>query len=398
MQTIILGTLLLVTIHPSEAQISACRAMFQQQKYEQAGDCFVRQAEAMGTASSLTAPQRWAKGRLLRNAVASYKRVAYQSAPNLAAWWREKALQLLQNYLQDKLFENEPRKKDAQKQITALSKEIGYATLQISALPNTSTICVTGYRFRHCTSHVLWKSLVRPGVVKVAVQATGYKELHTELALAPDTQITKTFQLVSLESPPTRRIQPSKPAAVVVEVISVPSGAKVTVNTNTVGKTPVSVRIAEAQATFKISLPCYTAQAQIWKRDNSPSRISVILERSPQYIQWQNSLTTRRTHAIWGWSVLAGGIVLTGFGITGYIMATERHSQANQLKQSYAKSADTAEIEKLAISYEQTANAGNVWRTVGHIGIGTGAAALGIGLGRILTLPSTQQPPCQTEE
>lgn len=382
--------------HRSEATVASCKSLFQQQKYEQAGDCFVREAEKAGKLETLTLPQRWAKGRLLRNAAACYKRMAYQSTPELAAWWREKSLHILQQYLQDKLFENDQRKRDAAEQITALSKEIGYATLQLSISPATANVCVTGYRFRQCQSGATWQLQLRPGMVKISAQALEHAPLDMEITLAPGAKVTRSFQLRSLLAPPPRRhIAASEPVS--VEVISVPSGATVSVNGRKVGHTPMSVKLDEAQVTLQIAQPCYITQALIWKHRSLQRRVSVILQRSPQYIQWQNSLGSRQTHVIWGWTVLAAGVAFSGLGIAGYAVATARHDQANIIKKNYENSTNTTDIEKLATTYEQTAQAGNVWRTVGHIGISTGAVALGVGLGRLLTLPSATQPPCQVK-
>lgn len=347
----------------------------------------------MGKAASLTAPQRWARGRLLRNAATSYKRLAYQSPPAEAAFWREVALRLLETYEREKLYENPQRQKDAASQRAALRREIGYATLRLQWAGKPTEICVMGYRFRRCVKGQRWERKVRPGAYKVQIKGEKGASQSWTFSLASGQSQAHRLVPKAPPSPPQRR-KPS-PRPVSIQVLSTPSGAQVWVDGKRRGKTPLSFAATPPQTTIEVSYPCYETQRVTWRAASGQTRLSVMLSPSSKYLTWQRAQSAHQVQLIWGWSVLAFGVAATGFGVVGQAVASDLHGQADGHASSYQSSTAPGEIDRFALLYEQTAGAGNTWRTLGYVGLGTGAVALSVGLWRVLSMPSHSSSPCQ---
>ena len=99
---------------PAETQ-QHCESLFHKKKaYLQASNCFESLAQKLKKEASSSETKRILCGRMLRNAVTSLRKAAQQTTKiEEAAYLRSRAIELLQQYLDQRLYEVEYRRKSA---------------------------------------------------------------------------------------------------------------------------------------------------------------------------------------------------------------------------------------------------------------------------------------------
>ncbi len=367
-----------------------CTTLFQQKKYDKAAACFRKEAQRLGAGATLSQIQRWSKGRLLRNAATCYKQAAHRATPAQAAFWREQAMLLWKKYQAEKLYENQSRRQEADRQIQSLRREIGYATLTMKVVGDAANICLHGYRFKRCQKGKQWRVEVRPGSLRILGQR-GKQRTQIKLTLAPGSKVSRILQIGPVIG--RKRPVPKRPVLVSLRIQSNPSGATVFLAGRRVGKTPLSHKLSKSLHSIRVSLPCYRDQ-MISLKNGASRTLSVTLKPSSKYTQWLASQKSSGAHRIWGWVVLSSGVAAVVLGTVGQIVASNEHAKAENQKLVYTNAKDVKVMNAAAALYEQTASNGNTWRTVGYIGLGVGVAGIGVGLTRLLTLSPGSKKPC----
>lgn len=185
---------------PVHGSDSNCLNLLRKKLLPEAAACFEKMGQRLRQAKS--ARQRLMRGRVLRNAATLYQRAAASTTrPGQAAYLRSRAALLLRQYLKDRLYELQDRKKSATLMLYRLERAVGYAHLTVVADDKEATLTIKGFRFL-AKGKGVWSQRVRPGQYQL--------KAHVGSSLAPPRQL-----LVKPGSSPVVRfsLQSARPKA-----------------------------------------------------------------------------------------------------------------------------------------------------------------------------------------
>jgi hypothetical protein len=396
----------------------------------------------------LSSERRTEKGRLLRNGALSFVRAATKAKRTEAAWMRERATQLLRLYDREKLYESEAVRRATLQLRQKIQAEIGYADLSIVTNNPQAKACLKGYRFQECKIQMIWNLRVRPG--RYALEATypggavekraldlGPMQRETVVLSPPTAEgqitivsnapnammrieggelsapimqtgnlwvpqlkpgsyvITITYPGQSPQSKPFI-VAVGKPVALIfnppgppaVRVVTQPDGVSVFVGGQYRGKTDIRLLLKEGKQEIVLRKTCYLERkVSVEAIANQEKQVNLKMERDPAFLVWQKNQQGLRGRQIFGWSMLAGGIVIGGVGGAMHGVATIRHNDAEARRAAPSTFAQ----------YQSLAEEGNTFRTIGHVGVGVGGAAVIVGVVGLFLAQSTplSEVPCK---
>lgn len=140
-----------------------CVRLYRSKKLLQAANCFEALANQLKRANGTTSRQRVMRGRAIRNAASLLSRIA-GNANHVArsAWLRERAIKLLQLFLQEKLYELSERRQQVTIQLYKLRRAIRYSHLTVVAHDPNASFSIQGYQMK-AQGQGRWSQRVRPG-------------------------------------------------------------------------------------------------------------------------------------------------------------------------------------------------------------------------------------------
>lgn len=160
----LLGCLFFLPTDSAQAapQYKDCIQLFRAKSFSKAAVCFESVARSLNR-PGLTKKQRTRKGRALRNAANLLERAAKQNERvEVAAYWRERAVKLLQQYLDESLYEVKYQKRGAESMKLRLQNSIGYATLTIVLTTPRASFVLKGFKTK-IQGKGTWSRRLRPG-------------------------------------------------------------------------------------------------------------------------------------------------------------------------------------------------------------------------------------------
>lgn len=163
--TLWLGSVALATASSPER---SCQRWFAKKKYLQAANCF---AQLVGKTRRWKSEQERARiGSWMRNAILALKRSAKEEKlPARASYLRERALKLLQRYLDGQWFMTPSQKRNMLVSRESLKDAIGYTKMTILTGAPNATISVSGFRYEG-KGRGMWSQKVRPGTYTILVE------------------------------------------------------------------------------------------------------------------------------------------------------------------------------------------------------------------------------------
>lgn len=424
----------------------ACYALFRSQRFQEAADCFQKAANAMGAGSSLSQDKRIEKGRLLRNAALSLGRAAGSAKPEERAWMRERAVNLLRLYEREGLHESAQVRAATARLRQTFAGQVGYAAVNIVTNHPKATANLKGYRFQESRVGMVWNLNLRPGRYTLEVNYPGgiKREEAFEvgafarktMVLNPPSSATQVtivsnaddaliqIEGGNLQSPAisrgalwTRKLEPGNytikvtyrgqqptekaftiesgqslafvfnpPGPPALQIMTKPDGVSVFVDGQYRGKTDLRIDVKEGTREIILRRTCYLPiKRSVDAEANKEKRIALDLKRDPAYIRWQDSQKGLRSRQIFGWSMLAGGLLIGGVAGAMHGLASAKHTEAQDVRQTNFP------------AYQNFAREGNTFRTVGHVGVGVGGAALIAGVVGLVMAQSTplSEVPCE---
>jgi hypothetical protein len=199
-----------------------CVDLFKQKEFNKAADCFENTAKKLGDSASLSSAVKSEKGQYLRNAAAALDKAATKEKQSeIAAFLRERAIQLLQQYQKEQLFETDNRKLTALAQQTSIHKKIGYASLAIVTNSDQATILLEGYRFaQRATGN--WNQSMRPGPYKITVTYQGKPSIIREIRVLANKPHIEIFQPTSSVDSPDAKGKPPNHSSQLSQKLSQP--------------------------------------------------------------------------------------------------------------------------------------------------------------------------------
>jgi hypothetical protein len=208
------------------AQKTQCVQFFQKKAFVDAANCFEKLANDVGDSASLPQAKKYEKGQYLRNtAVALNRAASAETRPEIAAFLRERAVQILRQYQKDRLFETENRSQTALAQETAIQRQIGYTPLRVVTNHPKANILLEGYEMRQ-KGIGMWNQSVRPGPYTITVTYPQTEPIVRKVNVIAKKLLIETFQMpaagVQNTSPgkdmstrsPTIKTSPTPPAPI----------------------------------------------------------------------------------------------------------------------------------------------------------------------------------------
>ncbi|MCB9638230.1 MAG: PEGA domain-containing protein [Myxococcales bacterium] len=424
----------------------ACYGLFRQKRYQAAAECFQRAANEMGAGSSLSREKRVQKGRLLRNAALSWNRAATGGDAAKRAWMRERAVKLLGLYDREGLYESGAVRSATNQLRRTLEGQIGYASVGIVTNNPKAMVTLKGFRFDKSQVGMVLNLNLRPGKYSLEVSYPGGSKREQSFSVAPferktlvlnapssATQVTivsnsneATIQLeggnlgnsaifrgalwtrkldpgqytvkvtypgqqpevksFSIESGQSLAFVFNPPGPPTLRVTTQPDGASVFVDGQYRGKTDLRIELKEGSHEVILRRTCYlVAKRSVSVAVNQEKRIALAMTRDPAFLKWRESQKGVRGRQIFGWSMLGAGLLVGGLAGAMHGVASAKHTEALEVRQTNFP------------AYQSLAREGNTFRTVGHISIGVGGAALIAGVvGLVLAQPSPlSEVPCK---
>ena len=202
-----LGLILLAGLSTPAFGAASCPELYGKGRFGEAARCFESRARAMPHGSKLSKIQRYLKGRRLRNASGVYQKAAMASGmPEVAAFFREKALLLLQQYLDERLCGDAARCAAVARLARGVSGRIGYARLTVLAGEAwASGTVLAGYRFSLRARGKTWMGRLRPGKYTVTVHGKDGRVARSRIVMRPGVDRVVRF------TAPRRRVAAVKP-------------------------------------------------------------------------------------------------------------------------------------------------------------------------------------------
>lgn len=168
-------------------QDRACVVLYQQKQLREAAECFEAFSRKLRASLQPSTRLQLMRGRALRNAAMLFARFAdSQSRAEVASYYRSRAARLLRVYLQEKLYEQNSRKKSATLLLYQLEHAIRYAVLVISPCHKRMSYQIKGYRFSKKGKDT-WVGRIRPGTYLLSVFVPGRQApVQRRITLAPE--------------------------------------------------------------------------------------------------------------------------------------------------------------------------------------------------------------------
>jgi hypothetical protein len=167
---------LLCSVAFAENREDFCAELYTKKYYPAAAKCYSKLGQAIPFSSSMNESLRIRKGMFLREAARNWNLAAKeQNKVEVAAFMREKALQLLSVIIKQKLVRKRYGKRRPRLAIvmhTDTKKKIGYAPLSISTSRLDARIEIKGYKFSR-TLYNKFAKQVRPGTYNIKVYYKG---------------------------------------------------------------------------------------------------------------------------------------------------------------------------------------------------------------------------------
>jgi hypothetical protein len=298
-----------------------CVDLFRKKAFVRAADCFEGIAKKLGDSASLSVAAKSEKGQFLRNAAVALDKAAdIEKWVEVAAFLRERAVRLLQQYQKEQLYETENRKQTALAQQASIHKKIGYASLAIVTNNTQASISLEGYRFAQRAMGNLNQSM-RPGVYKITVMYPGKSPIIREIHIIANKSHSENFQPAASVVPPVSKEQlfddtpqisqkPSQPPSPAMPTLSwfgyIGGGVMVVAGSVMLG--------IGASQWFAIN-----SEHEDQKKQNKDINFNELMER--------------RDHAqrfIWpGTALLGTGVILAIVGVAKHITAPRRATAAS---------------------------------------------------------------------
>ncbi|MBU50590.1 MAG: hypothetical protein CL920_18080 [Deltaproteobacteria bacterium] len=421
-----------------------CTSLYRQKKLEAAGDCFTKQANAMGDSAKLPTLKQYAKGRLLRNAATAYTKAAQKASEDKALKLRLKAIQRLEKTLKEELYESTQIELGVRDKIKALRKSTGVAQINVLTYDPKAKICFRSATKTTCQTGNKWQRQIKKGAYTLEVTYPSGKVIKRRITVAANANITQTFsppqgtsslQLMTqhpsakmiltgaaLKKPLAKmgsewklKIAPGtyqlalsypgiptlkktihvnvgeikkvtfKPPSSTLTVHSTPPGAKLYINGSYRGLTPIDALVIDGELLVTLRKGCHDLSTQkLSINPRSKKKITVKLTEEPVYSRWLYQKRSQGSQQTLGVVGLIGGIAILGVSASGYIASTLSFQEADKQKEAYLTARENP--EQYVAPYESAASTGNMWRTVGHAGAGVGGLLTGLGLIRLVTL------------
>ncbi|TNE46287.1 MAG: hypothetical protein EP343_24615 [Deltaproteobacteria bacterium] len=188
-------------------QYSDCIKLFRAKQFSKAATCFEGVAQSLNK-PGLTSKQRIRKGRALRNAANLLEKAAKKTERvEVAGYWRERAVKLLQQYLDEDLHEVKYQKRGAEAMRLKLYNAIGYTTLTLVLGQTNATFVLQGYKSK-VRGTGTWSRSIRPGPYQLRVKYPSGQAVDKRFYLSP--RENKVITLKPKKGPNTERKQPPK--------------------------------------------------------------------------------------------------------------------------------------------------------------------------------------------
>ncbi|TNE46068.1 MAG: hypothetical protein EP343_25210 [Deltaproteobacteria bacterium] len=321
----------------------SCAALFQQTKFAQAGACFEQEATKTESSSQPLKIKRFLQGRMLRNAAAAFRKASQQDKqPGMSLYWKERAVQALQQYLTKKLCRKVYRCRLVQGELFGLNRSIQYAQLTVQTGLSKALVVVRGVRFSsRQTVPPIWNQQVRPGRYKVSV-SFGSKSAQTQtIEVKPGTPAFLQFAPAAT-SKVKPKVRPRIPPAPVVRKKLTKPRRKPNFRAARIGSGAVlglGVAGLALGLGFAIAGHNQSASAETLRQQLDGSNLSA--EERAQKLQSinldeaHNNLKTSQEQAgLWipmGWTFASVGLVGVVVGTVGLLMhrhrGTTRHKK-----------------------------------------------------------------------
>lgn len=377
-----------VSVGWGASSVSRCISLYKTKSFEKAATCFQQHAKTLSTQTPL---QRYTKGRMLRNAVQSLQK-AVQSLPNRSTFWsrrallRERAVTLLQQVLEQSLYEDVLTKDLLKKEVLQIQKQIGYVSLSLLSRFADTSFCLLRRVEKgspakplkpRCKTGKRWKLRLIPGryLLNVTVPGTKFRK-QRKLSLFPSKSMSVEFSFRLTE------------ANAQLEVKSPLTGVRVYLNGEYKGMTPLKLVVAAGKHRLEWKKTCYRTIKQTIALRRKQSRIfSATLKRDPVFLGWQQ----RKRENVWrgalGWSLIGTTVVAAAVMVASYSLA----------ESNYAAARDEYLVFGRSPTFLETGERSNTFRTVGHVTMGVSAVALGGGIWQLLSrAPSnSSRLPCE---
>jgi hypothetical protein len=440
----------------SWADEKECTQLFRKGQAVEAGDCFLKEAEKIGSSAQLPNIQRFKKGRHLLNAARLFTRASQKEKDAQKEELIGRALQIFHQYLHESLYENDARKRAVENEKARLQSRSSFSLLRLFSYDSKARICVVNSRQEErCQVAFVWMLYLPAGSYEVKVVYPDAVPQKRRLTLSPNENFSHSFSASSVESlveistgspqaeailrgaallepmkhkgatwriklppgPYTLRlaypegipyernfqVTPSEklalryaPPSSTLAISSVPLGAQIFLEGIYQGVTPMTLKVSDGSYRVHLLKQCHlVAERMVEVAPKKEATLSLLLETEAAYQGWQTQKKSEGLQRVLGLSALFVGLGLTGLGVAGQIVAQAYHDDAMQKRFAYqiARSDFEARVQE----YNEAAQNGNAWRTFSYVGLGLGLVSLGFGI--YLTtrppLPPMDALPCE---
>ncbi|MCB9637932.1 MAG: PEGA domain-containing protein [Myxococcales bacterium] len=454
-----LALLLVVGFPATSALAKDCASLYRRGQIEESGECFAKEADAMGASKGLPRLQRIKKGRLFLNAARLFSLAAKRSKNENKIRLYERSLQLLERYTKENLYEDDERKNSALTELRRLRNKIGYGRINIFSYDPRANICLTYSSGRkRCKKGSVWRAYLPPGQYTMSVKYPDLAEQTRPLTVTPNENSTQgftppkveipvelytnhphakiTLQGAALEKkithegkewklklapgsykvtlaypgvpPYERTIHVSvgsgvtkryRPPSATLELSTVPAGAQIFVNGVYRGVTPAQILVPDGETSIVFKSLCHRpATKKLDVQPQTRNNVSVMMEIESRYQDWQKKKAEQPTLQISGWVALVSGVLVAGFGGAAQFISNGAHAEAEKQRELYLT--NRTNVQQYVTAYEAEAQRGNTWRTVGFVGFGVGGAAMIFGITQLARsgLPSLRSLECEITE
>ena len=423
----------------SWADEKECTQLFRKGQVVEAGDCFLKEAEKIGSPAQLPNIQRFKKGRHLLNAARLFTRASQKEKDAQKEVLIGRALQLFHQYLHESLFENDARRRAVENEKARLQSKASFSLLRLFSYDSKARICVVNSRQEErCQVAFVWMLYLPAGRYEVKVVYPDAVPQKRSLVISPNENFSHSFSASSIESlveintgspqaemllrgaallepmkqkgeawriklppgPYTLRLSypesipyernfqvtPSEkialryvPPSSTLKVTSVPQGAQIFLEGVYQGVTPMTLKVSDGSYRIHLLKQCHqVAERVVEVAPKKEATLSLLLEAETSYRGWQAQKKSEGLQRALGLSALFVGLGLTGLGVVGQVVAQAYHDDAMQKRFAYQIA--RSDFEARAQAYNEAAQNGNAWRTFSYVGLGLGVISLGFGL------------------
>jgi len=428
------GLGLFLFLFSTNAQAQDCRKLFASGNLVGACKCFVKKAKDLGPGAKLSSDSRVSKGRFLRNGGICFKAVANRERnPSKASELLIQAVDPLELYLSEKLYENSSMKRATEKLLSEVRRQIGFASVTIIASNPGAKICWQNGSKSKCSTGAIWKTKLVPGAytIRVTYPLKPPVTKSKQVKLSPRTDKTflftqpvkkigllsvatndaKTMMYLSggkLKSPLnhtglfwTKKLTPgdylltiifpglkpikkkikivesqtvpviiNKPGPPVLLIHTAPTNARVFIDGKYRGNTGIRLKLKPGTRKIELRKGCFLMfKKELQMAPNKEYNVSEILKRDPVYLDWLKKKREVKKQS----KTFAWVMLFGGLALAGGGGAMYGLASGQHATANEWRGFNTK-------NYNDHAGLGNTFHTLGHVGVGIGAVVAGIGV------------------